>query len=69
MKVICVDDEKIILDDNISQVKELEKIDEVEGATSAIKALDYVKYSGADIALLDIDMPDMNGLMLAAKIN
>ncbi len=68
MKVICVDDEKIILDDNISLIEELGEIDEVEGFTSALKALEHVKSSGADIALLDIDMPDMNGLMLAAKI-
>ena len=68
MKVICVDDEQIILEDNLSLIDELEEIDEVEGFTSAIKALDHVRYKGTDIALLDIDMPDMNGLKLAAKI-
>ena len=68
MKAICADDEQLILNRNVSLVEKLDEIDSVEGFTSALKALDYVKNNGADIALLDIDMPDMNGLMLAAKI-
>ena len=59
MNAICVDDEKLILDENVSLVEELDEIDSVEGFTSALKALDHVKYKGnVDIALLDIDMPD-----------
>ncbi len=69
MKAICVDDEKLILDRNVSLVEKMDEIDEVMGFTSAVKALDWVKtHVGVEIALLDIDMPDMNGLMLAAKI-
>lgn len=70
MLAVCVDDEKLILDRNISLVEKLDEIDAVEGFTSATKALDWIAKKNGEVALalLDIDMPDMNGLVLAAKI-
>ncbi|MBP5310791.1 MAG: response regulator [Lachnospiraceae bacterium] len=68
MKAICVDDAALILDHTISQLKQINSIDAVEGFTHPTDALNYVKNNPVDIALLDIDMPDMNGIALAAKV-
>ena len=68
MKIICVDDEHIVLNHTVLLCKSLDSKPEVSGFTKAKEALDYVKEQGVDIAILDIDMPDMNGLTLATKI-
>lgn len=68
MKAICVEDEPLILNLTVSLCRELPELDEVEGFLHAQDALCYLEANTADLALLDIDLPDMNGLMLAAKI-
>lgn len=68
MKAICVDDEKLILDHIVSVCEEMPLIDEVYGFSRALDALEWCGKNFADVALLDIDMPDMNGIKLAAKI-
>ena len=68
MKVICVDDERILLEETVSLCLELPNITEAKGFTKPKEALKWLENNSADIALLDIDMPDMNGLVLASKI-
>lgn len=68
MRVICVDDERLIMEDMVTICLELPEVSEAKGFTSATEALEWLKSNAADIAFLDIDMPDMNGLALAAKI-
>lgn len=68
MKVICVDDESLVLKLMVSLCRELTQITEVEGFSSGEDALDYLKRNPVDIALLDINMPYMDGITLAAKI-
>ena len=68
MNVICVDDEQLILGLVVSMCEEMEEIDEVKGFTSSIEALKYAIVNGADIAVVDIDMPDMSGLVLAERL-
>ena len=68
MKIICVDDEALILQLTLSMVKDLPETDEALGFNSATEALEYLEDNNADIALLDIDMPDMDGLTLAMRI-
>lgn len=68
MRIICVDDEKLVLELTMSLCRELPEKPEVVGFTKAKEALGWLESNRADIALLDINLPDMNGLILAAKI-
>ena len=68
MRVICVDDEKLVLQYTLSLCDELPQIDETIGFSNADDALNYLKDNDADIALLDIDMPKMNGIQMAMRI-
>ncbi len=68
MNVICIDDEQLIMTMIVSMCEEMEEIDEVKGFTSSIEALKYAIAHGADIAVVDIDMPDMSGLVFAERL-
>lgn len=68
MKIICVDDEKLILKLVVYMCEQLPQISEVVGFSSPLEAVEYLKNNSADIALLDIEMPKMNGISLALKI-
>ena len=68
MRCICVDDERLLMEDIVSMCQELPQIDEAKGFTRAKEALEWLEDNYADIAILDIDMPGMNGIELAAHI-
>lgn len=68
MKIICVDDEKLILDLTMAMCRDLPQKPQVNGFQNAQDALEWVKQYGTDIALLDISLSETNGLTLAAKI-
>ena len=68
MKAICVDDEALILQLTVSMCRQLPQLDDVQGFSSAGKALKWLEDHNADIALLDIDLPGMNGIALAREI-
>lgn len=68
MKIICVDDEKLVLTLVAHLCGQLPQISEVVPFSSAVESLEYLRNNRADIALLDIEMPKMNGITLAVKI-
>ncbi len=68
MKAMCVDDERIILEDIVRLCLSLPQIDGAEGFVKAKDALSFLDKNIVNIALLDISMPDMNGLELARRI-
>lgn len=68
LRVIVVDDESLALDDTVHCVADADDATEVAGFTDAASALDWLREHEADIALLDIEMPQMNGLDLAVAL-
>lgn len=68
MKAICVDDESLIMQLTVAMCRDLPELDDVQGFTTAGEALKWAEEHPVDVALLDIDMPGMNGLMLAKEI-
>ena len=68
MRAICVDDEKLITDYVVSLCRSIPPLTDAVGFTRAAEALTWLKSNRADLALLDIDMPGINGLELAARI-
>ena len=68
MNAICVDDEERTLEYTVNRCRDLAQMDTVEGFTRAHEALEWLEDHPIDIAFLDIDLPDMDGITLAARI-
>ena len=68
MKMICVDDEELVLELVKDACLKLPQQPEVFAFTEAAGALDFIIDHKVDIALLDIRMPEMDGLTLAQKV-
>lgn len=68
MKIIAVDDDKIVLSDLKNQIDALESGVNLLLFTSPMEALQYIKMHDADAVFLDVHMQEMNGIELAKKI-
>ncbi|MBQ7372402.1 MAG: response regulator, partial [Blautia sp.] len=68
MRVICVDDERLLMQDTVKLCLGLDLVDEAKGFTRPEEALSWMEREPVDVALLDIDMPGMKGIDLAALI-
>ena len=68
MNIVCVDDEPLVLRLVVAQCKSLVQAPDVQGFTHTSDALAWLHDHPVDICLLDIDMPDTNGLVLANSI-
>jgi len=69
MKVILVDDERLLLKDLAHMLSIYEDVEVVEQFTSSVWSLEYLRSNPAiDVVFLDINMPDINGLDLAERL-
>lgn len=68
MKVICVDDEPIMLEHIKMRLEKIPSIDGVCAFSDPLDALAYAERENIDIAFLDIQMPVLSGIELAKKI-
>ena len=68
MKIVYVDDEPLAIDYIASVCRELSEDIWVIGFTKVNEALEWIRANTAEIALLDIDMPEVDGITLAARI-
>ena len=69
IKAIIVDDEENIIEEIKDVIESLGDIKVVSWDTNPINAVETIKNIDVQIAFLDIDMPGMNGIKLAEKIN
>lgn len=65
MRFIAVDDEQLALKDLTETLLEVDPHSFIQGFTSPIQALAYAEAYPVDVAFLDIEMAEMNGLALA----
>ena len=68
MKTICIDDEPLAVEYTLTQCARLPEINEIKGFTDAFLALDWLRSHPVDLAILDINMPEIDGITLAARI-
>jgi two-component SAPR family response regulator len=68
MKLLLVDDEKLQLIRLENTIKKVLPNEELYCFTNPKEALNNVKDINIDIAFLDIEMPEMNGIQLAKKL-
>lgn len=68
MKILAVDDEKLMLSALENAIKEAVPEAEISSFRKGREALDFAKYNKADIAFLDIRMRGMDGLELAKQL-
>lgn len=68
MKVICVDDDNQILNHTVEMLRAMPCVSEAIGFEKGTELLKWLEDHTTDLALLDINMPDMNGIVLAKKL-
>ena len=69
MKILAVDDERIALDHIVAILKRLEPEAEVIGCRSGEQALAEMDAGDVQIAFLDIELRDINGIELARRMS
>ncbi len=68
MNAMVVDDMLLAVNNLIKVLSKIDPQGRQKGLLCAGEALEYLQENHVDVAFLDIEMPDMNGLALAKKI-
>ena len=69
MNIMIVDDEPLLVKNTAETVQNFNYVKNTYGFTNPKKALDYICTNKIHVALLDIEMPGIDGLTLAKKIH
>ena len=68
MRIIAVDDEKLALDALLGSIRKAAPEAEIYGFNDAAEALNFLKDQPCEVAFLDVEMPEMNGVELAKRM-
>lgn len=68
IKVLLADDHEIIIDGIVSILNNEEDIEVVATASNGEEAVQFIEHNEVDIAVLDINMPVMNGVIATKMI-
>jgi len=68
MKTLIVDDRQLAVNALVGTLREIDPAGKHIGLISSKEAISYLKENEVDVCFLDIEMPDMNGLMLAQEL-
>jgi DNA-binding NarL/FixJ family response regulator len=68
IRLLLVDDHRLILEGIASYLEDDNNLELVGGASNGIEALDLLKTSQVDLALVDISMPHMDGIELTKRM-
>ena len=68
MRVMIVDDEKLALRQFEIETEDLPGVEIAAACSDPAEALKYLRENPVEAAFLDIEMPEMNGLVLAEKM-
>ncbi|TLV00689.1 response regulator [Dyadobacter luticola] len=68
VRILIVDDHPMVLEGLKSLLADNEEVTVVGTASNAIDAIAFLKSNEVDIAFLDINLPDINGIDLCKKV-
>lgn len=68
MRIIVVDDERLALRQFELEIESIEWAELAGTYTNPVDALEYIKEHPVEAVFLDIEMPEMNGLLLSEKM-
>jgi DNA-binding NarL/FixJ family response regulator len=69
IRIVLADDHPIVLDGLRSLIRAEQDFEIVGEAASGLAALKIIRESQPDIAVLDISMPELNGIVLSRRLN
>ena len=68
MRVMIVDDERLALRQFMLETEDIPGIEIAGAFSNPLQALEYLKENPVEAAFLDIEMPELNGIVLAEKM-
>lgn len=68
IKVVIADDHPVIIDGICTVLKDVDEIDVVGKVNDGNELLDFINDNDVDVILLDVNMPNLNGIEAAAII-